>query len=346
MCKLLTRDDFRNAVFERDGHKCVLCGDPAVDAHHILERRLFADGGYYLYNGASVCGQCHIKCEETTISVENVRDAAGIRKVMLPEHLYYDLRYDKWGNIFLPNGQRLRGELFEDESVQKILKQGKFLDDFTHHIKYPRTFHTPWSPGLHDDDRAHKSMDQFEGKEIVIMDKLDGENTTCYQDHIHARSVNSGGHESRDWVKAFHAQFQGDIPWGWRVNGENMYAKHSIAYDNLDTYFYGFAMWNDKNECLGWDETLEWFELLGITPCPVLYEGIYDYDKVRELEKKMDFVKQEGYVIRTRDGFHYKDFRKYVAKYVRTGHIQTTQHWMRGQAVVPNKLKPEVGSGF
>ena len=38
MNKLLTRDQFREAVFARDNHKCVFCHQPAVDAHHILER--------------------------------------------------------------------------------------------------------------------------------------------------------------------------------------------------------------------------------------------------------------------------------------------------------------------
>ena len=51
----LTRDQFRNGVFARDGHKCVLCQAPGQDAHHIMERRLFPDGGYYLDNGATVC---------------------------------------------------------------------------------------------------------------------------------------------------------------------------------------------------------------------------------------------------------------------------------------------------
>jgi 5-methylcytosine-specific restriction endonuclease McrA len=35
MNKLLTRDDFRESVFKRDGHKCVICKAPGVDAHHI-----------------------------------------------------------------------------------------------------------------------------------------------------------------------------------------------------------------------------------------------------------------------------------------------------------------------
>jgi 5-methylcytosine-specific restriction endonuclease McrA len=41
MVGLMTRNEFRQAVFERDNYRCVICGDPAVDAHHIIERRLF-----------------------------------------------------------------------------------------------------------------------------------------------------------------------------------------------------------------------------------------------------------------------------------------------------------------
>ena len=46
MSKLLTRDEFRRQVFERDGNKCVFCDRPAKDAHHIIERRLWPDAGY------------------------------------------------------------------------------------------------------------------------------------------------------------------------------------------------------------------------------------------------------------------------------------------------------------
>jgi 5-methylcytosine-specific restriction endonuclease McrA len=56
---LLTRDEFRKQVFERDNYRCVICGAKngdkhvKLDAHHIIERRLWADGGYYLENGAT-----------------------------------------------------------------------------------------------------------------------------------------------------------------------------------------------------------------------------------------------------------------------------------------------------
>lgn len=341
----MTRDDFRNAVFERDGHKCVICGDPAQDAHHILERRLFSDpeefGGYFIDNGASVCGPCHIKCEETTISVEDVRAAAGIKKVIVPAHLYRDQIYDKWGNPVMANGQRIRGELYDDESVQKILRQGKVLDLFTHYVKYPRTYHLPWSPGITDDDRVHKTTEQWVGKDVVVGIKMDGENTSMYTDHIHARSVSSGPHPSRDRIKAMWAQFCGDIPYGWRVCGENMYATHSIHYTDLTSYLIGFSVWDERNVCLDWDTTLEWFELLGIEPNKTLYEGPYDEELIKGLADQLDFERDEGYVMRIRGEFHYNEYRKYVGKFVRPGHVQTAKHWMIGQRVVPNELKDD-----
>ena len=42
--KLLTRDEYREAVFARDKHRCVICDSPAVDVHHIVERKLWVEG--------------------------------------------------------------------------------------------------------------------------------------------------------------------------------------------------------------------------------------------------------------------------------------------------------------
>lgn len=337
--KLLSRDDFRNGVFERDKHTCVFCDAPAADAHHILERRLWPDGGYYLSNGASVCNFHHIECEKTTISVEEVRDACGITKATLPPHLYSDQIYDKWGNVILPNGQRLKGELFFDESVQKILGKGGVLDLFTDYMKYPRTYHLPWSQGMNDDDRMMPSTDAFIGRRVIVTEKMDGENTTMYPDYIHARSVTSEGNESRSWVSNFRATIGHNIPDRWRVCGENMYAEHSISYNNLDTYFYGFSIWDDKNTCLSWDDTIEWFELLDITPVPILYDGIYNESLIKSLWDESRRNVTEGYVLRIADSFEMHQFRTSCGKFVRKNHIQTGDHWLFNKRLVVNKLK-------
>jgi hypothetical protein len=257
--------------------------------------------------------------------------------------LYGDQSYDKWGNPVLANGQRLRGELFYDESVQKVLGDGRVLHLFGDRVKYPRTHHVSWSPGVNDDDRVLHDLSGFHGRRVIVTQKMDGENTTMYQTGIHARSVDSASHASRNLVKAFHAQICGDIPQGWRVCGENLFAEHSIAYCNLDSYFMGFSIWDERNQCLPWDLTLEWFELLGIQPVPVLYDGVFDEALLRKLYKPViDGQDQEGWVLRVADGFSYGSFRNCVAKFVRAGHVQTAKHWMHGQRIIPNQLKQGV----
>jgi hypothetical protein len=78
--KQQVRAAFRDAVFKRDGYKCVVCGltapktDPesVLDAHHINNRNTFPNGGYVKENGVSLCKHdkpngeksCHLKAEE------------------------------------------------------------------------------------------------------------------------------------------------------------------------------------------------------------------------------------------------------------------------------------------
>ncbi len=346
--KLLTRDGFREGVFARDGFKCIFCGKTAeqtpegkLDAHHIIERRLWNDGGYYLENGATVCEEHHMQCETTQISVEDVRAAAKITRIVVPDQFYPEQPITKWGDYVLEDGRRTRGELFYDESVQKVLAKGGVLELYSPYIKYGRTFHLPWSPGAHDDDKTLPNCDHFEGRIVVVTEKMDGENTTCYSDgHIHARSIDSKGGEDRAWVKKFLTEnVCYNLPEGWRVCGENVWAKHSIAYDNLDTFFYGFSIWNERNVCLSWEETLEWFELLGITPVPVQSLDVFSEQDLRKMERGIDTNKVEGYVVRVADSFKYGEFKSSVAKWVRAGHVQTTTHWRAGARFNPNKLK-------
>ncbi len=332
--RLLSRDEFRAGVFARD-RECVLCRahgrcGPAVDAHHILERRLFPDGGYYLDNGAALCADHHAGAETTEFSVEEVREAAGITARVLPNHLYPDQKYDKWGNPVLQNGQRMRGELFYDESVQRAL--GRFLRLFTSRVKYPRTYHLPWSPGVGKGDRVVEDMDQFlPDTRVVVTEKFDGENTTLYPDGLHARSLEYHTDVKRDWVRAFHASIAHDIPDGMRVCGENLFAVHSIHYQALPSYFLGFSVWA-RDICLSWDSTVEWLRLLGIQPVSVLFDGPYG-EFLEHLEDHAPAPgaerEREGYVVRLAGEFQMRDFRRCAAKYVRDNHVQTSEHWLR-----------------
>lgn len=204
--------------------------------------------------------------------------------------------------------------------------------------KYPRTVHFPWSPGATSDDKTLTSTDQFVGKEVVVTEKMDGENTTIYHGGFtHARSLDSAFHPSREWIRRFAGEIGHLIPEDMRICGENLYAQHSIPYNGLKSYFYGFSIWDEHDIALSWDETIVWFELLGIATVPVLYRGVYDETIIKKLwdESKRDVV--EGYVCRLATAISYDDFQNSVAKFVRPSHVQTSEHWMH-ETVVKNEL--------
>ncbi len=203
-------------------------------------------------------------------------------------------------------------------------------------IHYPRTPHLPWSPGASADDVRAVGLAGLAGREVVVTEKLDGENTTLYADGLHARSLDSAHHPSRAWVKGLQGRIGTGIPAGRRVCGENMYARHSIPYEDLDSWFYGFSVW-DGEHCLDWDRTVRFLRGLGVPTPRVLWRGTFDERALRRL--KLDTARQEGYVVRTADGFSREEFGRCVAKWVRGGHVQTGTHWMFAQ-VVPNGLGP------
>lgn len=204
---------------------------------------------------------------------------------------------------------------------------------------YPRTPHLPWSPGATSDDVRTTGpglLAGFAGREVVVTEKLDGENTTLYADGLHARSLDSGHHPSRAWVKGLQSRIGPGIPAGWRVCGENVYARHSLAYEELDAWFYGFSVW-DGDHCLDWDRTVLFLRGLGVPGPRVLWRGVFDERALRRL--RLDTTRQEGYVVRTTEGFERAEFGHRVAKWVRGGHVQTDTHWMYAQ-VVANGLGP------
>lgn len=203
-------------------------------------------------------------------------------------------------------------------------------------IKYPKTMHLPWSPGLGRDDKVLNDIENFKNREIVITEKMDGENTTIAKEFTHARSINSGYHQSRSWVKRIHGSISHKIPENMRIHGENLLAVHSIPYRKLPSYFLVFGISVD-DVMLSWDETENISKSLGLYTVPVLYKGdsgILDKFKV---ESSMYDGEAEGYVVRIAEQFDLSEFSQSVAKYVRKGHVQTDDHWMN-QKIVRNGL--------
>lgn len=209
-------------------------------------------------------------------------------------------------------------------------------------IKYPRTPHLPWS-NWSKEDKLLLDLNQFNNP-CIILEKMDGENTSMTRDHIWPRSLDSNNHESRSWVKGLWGKIKYVIPDNMIICGENMYAKHSIYYDDLESYFLVFNIW-DKNTCLSWDDTKSICKILGLKTVPELQKVnsvntlklYHTYTWNNKHVKDSGYLdKKEGYIIRKENSFPREDFGKSVAKYVRPNHVQTNIHWTKDW--IPNKM--------
>jgi hypothetical protein len=208
------------------------------------------------------------------------------------------------------------------------------------YFKYPSIQHLPWSPGLQNDDRLIENLEYFQGKEVVVTEKLDGENWALYNAHSHARSVDSNSlHPSRHWIKAFHASVKHLIPESYRLCGECVYAQHSIGYDALPTYFLLFGIFKN-NEYLNWNDVKNIADnILGTPTVPVLYQGLWNEEAIKACYTGISKFGglQEGYVVRVTDSFGIDEFPVFAAKYVRKDHVQCSEHWLH-QKMIKNKL--------
>jgi hypothetical protein len=202
------------------------------------------------------------------------------------------------------------------------------------HYKYPSTPHLTWSPEKHRDDSYHPDESTFEGEEVVVLEKMDGENLNIYPNgDWHARSIETPYHPTREWAGRVAGEVGYKLPGGWRVCAENLYGKHSIKYTDLRDYVQVFNVVNDENRVVSWDEVEEWCELLDLLHVPVLWEGKFDRDLIsswtEEDVNEMAGRKAEGYVVRVKRSFPVEQFEYHVGKWVRKGHVNTSEHWLR-----------------
>lgn len=206
-------------------------------------------------------------------------------------------------------------------------------------FKYP---HTPYmdisgSVDLHDEVRSLDSFAWSDGRDVIVTEKMDGENTSVYADHIHARSLDSRHHDSRNWIKSYAAQYiQPVLAPGERVLVENVYARHSIAYNQLPSFAWIFGVFH-RTLVADWDYVELMASTVGLPTVPVLYQGPFDRHRIESVIASLDIEHQEGIVVRSREAFDVSEFSRHIAKWVRPGHVQTDQHWTRRW--VPNKMR-------
>lgn len=320
--KLLTREEFREKVIARDGGICAVpgCEEPAADAHHILERKLWTkdqEGGYFLCNGVSLCERHHLHAEQGHIPPVALRMMAGITKV-LPKDMEQEQDYDKWGKPYkMPLRER---------------------------VKYPSTPYLDISPS--QDCELILPVRAFVGVPIVVTVKMDGSNVVLTEEKMAARNGKTASHPSFSMLKARHYELAKGTPAGIQVFGEWLYAKHSIHYTGkmaLSNLLQVFAAYDWKRRCwMPWGGVKKVAESMGVPTAPILGEMcLASEGKLAALlagmAAKVIDQGHEGIVVRNVYPFHYGQFARYVAKYVRPNHVQTDDHWSR-QKMVPNEV--------
>ena len=204
-------------------------------------------------------------------------------------------------------------------------------------MKYPRTFHWPWSETIHADDSVHQMPEVFVNEEVVITEKIDGSNACLFGGEVYSRSA-QGAPSHNAWLgmaRKHHAWKTHDIP--YRIYGEDIFGVHSIKYSPVkeqDTFMV-FSMFDEHDHVMSWDEIVENAAILDMKTVPVVFRGVFT--SIEEITKffqdnmgvsAIGPVK-EGFVIRMADAFPTIGFSRCVAKYVRANHVQTDEHWRK-----------------
>lgn len=214
--------------------------------------------------------------------------------------------------------------------------------------KYNRTFHFPFSKGATNDDKIATSISNVIGTEIVITEKIDGSNTSLEANGCFART-HSGPpvHPSFDGLKALHASIKHKIPDNTQLFGEWCFAKHSIFYNDLPSYFMMFNVRDIKNNSWSsWEEVELWAKEIEVNTVPVLFKGKINSEI--ELQKMIEsFMIQpskcggiiEGVVVRVACEFEEQYFSKNVLKYVRANHVDpNNDHWIHNE-IIKNSVR-------
>ena len=134
---------------------------------------------------------------------------------------------------------------------------------------------------------SSKEVKQLLGGQVVVEEKMDGANTGIIRHkkgfHLQKRGSLVGQSEHAQF-QYFHnwANYQNyeklmNVPVGYTIYGELLYAVHSIYYDSLPDYFLVFDVWDKrKDKFLNTDAKLEFCDKYGFIHTPIIAEGKFN----------------------------------------------------------------------
>lgn len=243
--------------------------------------------------------------------------------------------------------------------------------------KYCRSLHAQISLGTTSDDRFMPDgyVTSFaEMDELVLTEKLDGQNNCFNKYGLFARSHTAAS--NHPWDKPLRDRWElikNDLN-GLEVFGENMYGIHSIAYRELESYFYVFAI-REGDNWLSWEEVKYYAALLDFPVVPEIqiHAPLKEFFNPKIPENKVlenwltvnlgstweasvqtsgklggyDAITgkdcSEGFVIRNAAAFKTNEGAIKVApnefnnlfKLVRAAHVKTDVHWSKNWQPAP-----------
>lgn len=153
--------------------------------------------------------------------------------------------------------------------------------------KYPRTPHIEGSrlqPG--DEDLSQIPFARLAGRHVVVEEKIDGVNSAVSFDEEGQLRLQSRGHYltggyrerhfdlMKRWAQAHAQAFYAVLGRRYIMYGEWMYAKHSIFYDALPSYFMEFDILDrETGRFLDTHLRREMTAQMPVSSVPVLAEG-------------------------------------------------------------------------
>lgn len=366
------RKEFRETVFSRDDNECIVpwCESTAEDAHHLIERDLWKDGGYIPNNGVSVCNHHHQAAETNDIPPQSFWMWIGIEKenIKLPDTIS-TWQVDKWGDEFDTPAWEEHRERIKYQSSRHLLPL------------YWHDEHTTADERMDNDDTGLTTIEDFVGIPLVITEKMDGGNMMIVNDMDQPVRARNGKtpkdtmelmYDDLYWRQEVHEK----LPERLQVFGEWLWGKHSIHYgcecdnpcddigpylseyvdyDNELAYFQIFGVYDKVlNVWLSWPEVERIAEILDFPTVPVLYQEESDqatFETKNEARQTLiDYARDvidnggEGIVVRSKYPFHFGQFSRKLGKYVRENHVEDREeHWSKSNVIQNNIKEDAVG---
>ena len=254
-------------------------------------------------------------------------------------------------------------------------------------LKYPRTPHMEGSRlQVGDEDLSQVPFKYIFGRNIVIEEKIDGANCAVSFDGSGNMLLQSRGHYLtggyrehhfnmlKQWAKVNEDKLFDALSDRYIMYGEWMYAKHTVFYDMLPSYFMEFDIYDrERGVFLDTPSRKIITDKIGIiSSVPVIGQGLYSnkddilglighsnyisdhhVDTLRKVAKMHRLDEEqivsetdasgtmEGLYIKLEEDGIVKERFKYVRLSFVQAIIQSNSHWL-SRPIVPNQLKEGV----